>query len=339
MSKKQSNSSYASWSLITEGVTSARVEAYRLRHMLNRVMALVEDSEAKDHLYQVGGDFIMGFPQRLHRLEETLDRTSYALSKMGESHLRERLPISDREMVEESLERATPLSPAMRRAANRVAKIASRKEFFDFLKKYYDNIPNAPQQKTAILQFIKFWFLDSLTKVPAKDEAWFTKNNISSEAPPYEFPLKAKEGYGGGSLTISSNVKFRFTPHSIVRSVLRNVSLREAMNTVREHLLSHSKNPAMMDRRSQFFSMFNDKLIAHGKGSIQVWYTISGFQPYAYPRNAVIPKGSVITIHTIIQDGQVERAGSVDLSKWFDPNIIGLDSWDDMDWNTVKDRR
>lgn len=337
--KKTASSSYASWALITEGVTSARVEAYRLRHLLNRTMELVENSEKKDHLYQVGGDIIMGFPQRLHRLEETLDRTSYALSKMGEAHLRERLPISDRELVEESIERAAPLSPAMSRAAKNVARIASRKEFFDFLKKYYDNIPNAPQQKTAILQFIKFWFLDSLAKIPAKDEAWFAKNNISQETPPFEFPLKAKVGYGGGSLTISPNVKFRFTSHSVVRSVLRNVSLREAMNAVREQLLSVSKNPSDMNRRSRFFSMFNDKLVAHGRGSIQVWYTISGFQPYSYPNNAVIPKGSVITIHTIIQDGQVERAGSVDLSKWFDPQIIGLSSWDDMDWNTVKDRR
>ena len=66
--KKKSTSSYASWALLSEGVSSARVEAYRLRHLVNRAMLLIDQSVAKDHLYQVAGDIIVGLPERLDRI-------------------------------------------------------------------------------------------------------------------------------------------------------------------------------------------------------------------------------------------------------------------------------
>lgn len=121
MSTKKATSSYASWALLSEGVSSARVEAYRMRHMVNRATEIVEKSVAKDHLYQVAGDIIVGMPQRLDRIEQILDRTSYALAKMGDAHLKQRLPISDRELVEESLDRAEMISPSMSRMSKRVA--------------------------------------------------------------------------------------------------------------------------------------------------------------------------------------------------------------------------
>jgi len=340
--KKKANSSYASWALIMEGVTSARVEAYRLRHLLNRTLALVEKSEKKDHLYQVGGDIISGFPQRLHRLEETLDRTSYALSKMGESHLRERLPISDREKVEESIERAAPLSPSMRKAYENVVRIASRKEFFDVLVPHYNRLAMNPKNKTVVLQLIKFWFMDSLTKIPSKDETWFAQSQkVTGDAPPFTFDLKAtkpNKGYGGGYLEIGNGVQFAFTDHAVVRSALRNVTLQQAMNVVRTHLMSVSKYESSLSRESHFAQNFNEGLAAIDKG-IEVRYTITGYRPYRYPNKAKIMDRAKIIIHTVIQNGQVERAGSLDLSQWFDPTIIGLKSWNDMNWNDVRDRR
>lgn len=344
MSDKKANSSYASWALIMEGVSSARVEAYRLRHLLNRTLELVENSVAKDHLYQVGGDIILGFPQRLHHLEQTLDRTSFALAKMGESHLRERLPISDREKVDQSIERAAPLSPAMKRATQRVVwryRHASRREFFDVLQKYYRGLAKNPKGKDTVLSLIKFWFLDSLAKIPPKDETWFARSQqIAGEAPPFRFeikPTKPNKGYAGGYLSIGNGVSFEFEDHAVVRSVLRNVSLRQAMNVVRSHLQYLSNSPFDMERNSYFVRNFN-KGIAASKEGIEVRFSLNGFRPYQRGANAFIPNRSVITIHTVIRNGQVERAGSVDLSEWFDPKIIGLDSWDDMDWNTVRDR-
>jgi len=95
-------SSQVSWSLLTEGVTQARVEAHRLRLMLDRALALVNTSPAREHLWQVSGDLIQGFPERLSDLERSLDRTSYALVVMGEDFLRGRIPADDRYVVDEA---------------------------------------------------------------------------------------------------------------------------------------------------------------------------------------------------------------------------------------------
>lgn len=96
-------SSQAAWALIIEGVAAARVEAHRLKHMVTRAMSLVDQSDHKDHLYQMAGDIIQGAPRRLERLELDLDRTSLALVKMGEKFLEARLPIQDKTQVEEAV--------------------------------------------------------------------------------------------------------------------------------------------------------------------------------------------------------------------------------------------
>ena len=111
-------SSQAAWALLTEGVSASRLEVHRIQHMVARVMKLVESSEEKDHLYQVAGDVIEGLPKRLNSLEIALDRTGFALSKMGIEFLESRLPLSEKTLVEETLEAA---SAQHRHSASRVA--------------------------------------------------------------------------------------------------------------------------------------------------------------------------------------------------------------------------
>jgi len=96
-------SSQAAWALITEGVAAARVEAHRLKHLINRAMKLVEQSEHKEHLHQMAGDLIQGAPRRLEKLEIDLDRTSLALAKMGQTFLEARLPLHDKAQVDEAV--------------------------------------------------------------------------------------------------------------------------------------------------------------------------------------------------------------------------------------------
>lgn len=115
--------SQAGWALISGGVNSARVGAHRLHHLLNKVLALVEKSEQREHLYQVAGDLIVGIPQRLEQIEAQLDETAYALTVMGADHLKERLPLSRRNLVDETVE-GTPAFGAqmLRQSARRVAQ-------------------------------------------------------------------------------------------------------------------------------------------------------------------------------------------------------------------------
>lgn len=116
----KSASSQAAWALLTEGVASARVEAHRLKHLINRGLKLVGESDHKEHLHQIAGDLIVALPRRLERLEIDLDRTSLALAKMGEGFLESRLPLSDKTEVDEAVEPAFG-GGQMRYAVDRVA--------------------------------------------------------------------------------------------------------------------------------------------------------------------------------------------------------------------------
>lgn len=99
-------SSQAAWALLTEGVTSARLNAHQLQHLLNRAQKLVDGSDYKEHFYQEAGDIIVSSPKRLEVLINDLDRTALALSKMGEVFLRARLPVTDKTKVEDAVEPA-----------------------------------------------------------------------------------------------------------------------------------------------------------------------------------------------------------------------------------------
>lgn len=97
-------SSQVAWALLTEGVTRARLEAHRIQHLVNRCMILVDASKDKDHIYQVAGDVISAFPKRMDMLQGVLDRTALALTKMGQDFLESRMSLSDKTLVEESVE-------------------------------------------------------------------------------------------------------------------------------------------------------------------------------------------------------------------------------------------
>jgi hypothetical protein len=115
--------SQAGWALITGGVNSARVETHRLHQLVLKVLQLVETSEAKEHLYRVAGDLILAIPQKIEKIENQLDETSYALALMGEDHLKDRLPVSSRALVEETVEGVPTFeSPTLHQSANRVAR-------------------------------------------------------------------------------------------------------------------------------------------------------------------------------------------------------------------------
>lgn len=142
MGQKQANSSEAGWALITEGVTAARVDAHRLEKLISLALALVEKSSHKDHLYQVAGDLIMSIPQALQRLERALDRTSYALAKIGEDHLKDRLSLSDRAMVEDGIQNARPFPGGMpHTSAERVARAWERRAAQSYEEKLREGVP------------------------------------------------------------------------------------------------------------------------------------------------------------------------------------------------------
>ena len=119
---RTASNSQVAWALLTEGVVSSRLEVHRIQHLLSRAMKIVDASSEKDHIYQVAGDIIQAIPHRIEQLATVLDRTAYALSVMGEDHLRDRLPFADRMLVDNAVENAVILAPgSIERSAQRVS--------------------------------------------------------------------------------------------------------------------------------------------------------------------------------------------------------------------------
>lgn len=108
--------SQAAWALITEGVTGARIDAHRLRHLMNRGLSILEKSRCREHIYQAAGDVIEGGPKSLSHIERALDRVSYALSLLGKKQLIYSIPAADKALVDEALYAVSPMSPSYRMA-------------------------------------------------------------------------------------------------------------------------------------------------------------------------------------------------------------------------------
>jgi len=90
ISKK--SSSQASWSLLAEGVSSARVEAHNIRSFFDQMKSSIDSNEdLKEDIYKMCGDNLLSIPKILDKLERNLDKTNYALIVMGKDFYRQKL--------------------------------------------------------------------------------------------------------------------------------------------------------------------------------------------------------------------------------------------------------
>jgi hypothetical protein len=136
---KKKSSSQASWSILSEGVSSARVEAHIIRtHVNQMVEAIKQHPQVAEEVYKRCGDNFEAIPKHLSKLERSLDRTNYALISMGGDWYRQRLTHEDREMVDmASKYNPTPFpSTSKQSSIERVAKM----KFEDFLLEHIDEL-------------------------------------------------------------------------------------------------------------------------------------------------------------------------------------------------------
>ena len=136
---KKKSSSQASWSILSQGVSSARVEAHIVRtHMNQMIEAIKENPQLAEEIYKRCGDNFEALPRHLSKLERSLDRTNYALISMGSDWYRQRLTHEDREMVDmASKYNPTPFpSTSKQSSAKRVAKM----RFEDFILDHIDGL-------------------------------------------------------------------------------------------------------------------------------------------------------------------------------------------------------
>ena len=141
---KKKATSQASWSILSEGVSSARVEAHIVRTHLNQLVeAIKAHPQLAEEIYKRCGDNFEAMPKHLSKLERSLDRTNYALISMGSDWYRQRLTHEDREMVDlASKYNPTPFPSAQKQSENTMNRSAgSMKDLLlDILDEYLDEL-------------------------------------------------------------------------------------------------------------------------------------------------------------------------------------------------------
>ena len=166
-------------------------------------MALVETSSNKEHLWQVAGDIIQGFPERLSELERNLDRTSYALVVMGEDFLRGRISLDDRYEVDEST-KTHPYSGPRDKTEMLAARIAGRHMLSQFNgvapsaeHSFFDNPQKRETREFAETKALSNDVATAVKSVKEMDNADKTVSKARSEAkraPPTPTEIKREPG-------------------------------------------------------------------------------------------------------------------------------------------------
>lgn len=113
---KKEASSQASWALLAQGVNEARVEAHKISVFVNQLTSALKKKEIEEQVYELAGDTLLALPKALLSLEQSLDRTNYALIKLGDNFYRQRLSQDDRETVDLTA-KYSPMPSAAKRVA------------------------------------------------------------------------------------------------------------------------------------------------------------------------------------------------------------------------------
>ncbi len=109
-------SSQASWALLAQGVNEARVEAHKATVFVNQLVDGLKKTDVEDKVYELAGDTLVALPKTLLTLVQALDRTNYALIKLGDNFYRQRLSQDDRETVDLT-SKYSPIPAAAKRVA------------------------------------------------------------------------------------------------------------------------------------------------------------------------------------------------------------------------------
>lgn len=87
------------------GTSKARMAADKLQAHIEKGMRLINDSTHKEHIYAEAGDMITETSALLQEIQDGLAILSYAAAKLEEKKLRNDVPVSMRDRIDESVKR------------------------------------------------------------------------------------------------------------------------------------------------------------------------------------------------------------------------------------------
>lgn len=94
-------------SVIQNGSSRARLAVDQLEDAIERGIALINESEHKEAIYAEAGDLIQSVTDLLAQTQEGLAIVSYAVAKLDEKKLRNRIPAHVRDQVDQAVKKDT----------------------------------------------------------------------------------------------------------------------------------------------------------------------------------------------------------------------------------------
>jgi hypothetical protein len=74
---------------IQEELSDARLRCDELKHMVVKVVDLVNSSKQKDHLYGIAGDLLHSIPETLLKMERALQAAALAVNELDDQDIRQ----------------------------------------------------------------------------------------------------------------------------------------------------------------------------------------------------------------------------------------------------------
>ena len=89
---------------IQEELSDARMRCEQLKGYIVKALNLINDSDAKDHIYAIAGDAITAVPETLLKFERALGAAAMAVNELDQMDLRQTLRPQKVEELEKVLE-------------------------------------------------------------------------------------------------------------------------------------------------------------------------------------------------------------------------------------------
>ena len=231
ISKK--SSSQASWSLLAEGVASARVEAHNVRSFFDQMKSSIDSNEdLKEEIYKMCGDNLLSIPKILDKLERNLDKTNYALIIMGKDFYRQKLTHEDRERVD----MASKYNSSVRKVA-RLFMAGKGKNFM--VKTFPQTLGGDVKKGQTFLQILRSMLKKSDFKVLKSSDiqgviysSESTPSYVDNSGVPYEYYSEESEGVVGQNMLLEYKLSLKDIRSALSKNRIDTSKLMSDFGTV-----------------------------------------------------------------------------------------------------------
>lgn len=136
---------------LMEELTDARLRCDQLKRYVAEAVKMVNESEKRDHFFEVAGNLLYGIPEALFKLDKALDATALAATRMDYEELKQQLKPEKADELEQVLNEVrirhinrrsdpAPFAPFKGKTAMRTFKAASQDRIASALQRVAEGV-------------------------------------------------------------------------------------------------------------------------------------------------------------------------------------------------------